>query len=43
MNDTLLNSANQVKYLGIIIDHKTQLVQHITYIKNKIAKVLYNV
>ena len=34
----LLNRANQVKYLGIIIDHKLNWVQHITYIKNKIAK-----
>ena len=38
MNDTLLNRANQVKYLGIIIDHKLNWVQHTTYIKNKIAK-----
>ena len=38
MNDTLLNRANQVKYLGIIIDHKLNWVQHITYVKNKIAK-----
>ena len=33
MNDTLLNRANQVKYLGIIIDHKLNWVQHITYVK----------
>ena len=38
MNGTLLNRANQVKYLGIIIDHKLNWVQHITYVKNKIAK-----
>ena len=38
MNGTLLNRANQVKYLGIIIDHKLNWVQHIAYIKNKIAK-----
>ena len=39
MNGSLLNRANQVKYLGIIIDHnKLNWVQHITYVKNKIAK-----
>ena len=38
MNVSLLNRANQVKYLGIIIDHKLNWVQHITYVKNKIAK-----
>ena len=31
MNGTLLNRANQVKYFGIIIDHKLNWVQHITY------------
>ena len=34
----LLNRANQVKYFGIIIDHKLNCGQHITYVKNKIAK-----
>ena len=37
MNGSLLNKATQVKYLGIIIDHKLNWVQHITYV-NKIAK-----
>ena len=37
MNGSLLNRANQVKYLGIIIDHKLNWIQHITYVKNKIA------
>ena len=40
MNSTLLNRANQVKYLGIIIDHKLNWVQHIKYVKNKIAKLI---
>ena len=30
MDDTLLNRANQVKYMGIIIDHKLNWKQHIT-------------
>ena len=38
MNGFLLNRANQVEYLGIINDHKLNWVQHITYVKNKIAK-----
>ena len=33
MNGSLLNRANQVKYLVIIIDHKLHWVQHITYVK----------
>ena len=28
----------RLQYLGIIIDHKLNWVQHITYVKNKIAK-----
>ena len=44
MNGTLLIRANQVKYLGVIIDHKLNWVQHITYIKNMIAnRYWYNV
>ena len=38
MNGSLLNRVNKVKYLGIIIDHKLNWVQHITYVQNKIAK-----
>ena len=30
MNGSLLNRRNQVKYLGIIIDHKLKWNQHIT-------------
>ena len=33
MNGSLLSRANQVKYFGIIIDHKLNCVQHITYVK----------
>ena len=39
MNGSLLNRANQVKYLDIIIDHKLNWVQHIYICKrNKLAK-----
>ena len=37
MNGSLLNRASQVKYLGIIIDHKLNYILH-KYVKNKIAK-----
>ena len=40
MNGSLLNRANQVKYLGIIIDHKLNWVQHITYVKIRLLNVL---
>ena len=38
MDGSLLNRENQVIYFGIIIDHKLNWVQHITYVKYKIAK-----
>ena len=34
----LLNKVNSVKYLGIIIDHKLNWIDHIAYIKNNISK-----
>ena len=38
MGDCNLNKANNLKYLGVIIDDAMSWVHHITYIKNKISK-----
>ena len=38
MYDCSLNKVNSAKYLGIIIDHKLNWINHIAYIKNKIFK-----
>ena len=40
MGDCNLNKANKLKYIGVIIDDAISWVHHITYIKNKISKVL---
>ena len=32
-----LNKVNSAKYLGIIIDHKINWIDHIAYINNKIS------
>ena len=38
MNDSIINSASHLKYLGAIIDCKLNWIPHITYVKNKISK-----
>ena len=38
MNDSVINSASHVQYLGVIIDSKLNCIPHITYVKNKISK-----
>ena len=38
MDDCTLNRANSIKYLGVIIDHKLNRIEHIAYVKNKISK-----
>ena len=38
MGDCNLNKANNLKYLGVIIDDTISWVHHITYIQNKISK-----
>ena len=38
MDNCNLNKANNLKYLGVIIDDTISWVHHITYIKNKISK-----
>ena len=38
MNDSIINSASHLKYLGVIIDSKLNWIPHITYVKNIISK-----
>ena len=33
-----LTQVNSAKYLGVIIDHKLNWIEHISYVKNKISK-----
>ena len=37
MNDSIVNSASHLKYIGVIIDSKLNWIPHITYVKNKIS------
>ena len=32
------NQVNSAKYLGVIIDHKFNWIEHISYVKSKISK-----
>ena len=38
MDDSIINSASHLKYLGVIIDSKLNWIPHITYVKTKISK-----
>ena len=38
MDKQVLTKVNSIKYLGIIVDHKLNLLDHITYVKAKISK-----
>ena len=38
MNESIINSASYLKYLGVIIDSKLNWIPHITFVKNKISK-----
>ena len=41
-----LIKVDYVKYLGVIIDHKLNWIEHVTYVKNKISKgigIMYKV
>ena len=35
--DFVLNRVNNMKYLGVIIDHKLKWCEHISYVKNKVS------
>ena len=38
MDSHILTKVNSIKYLGIIVDHKLNWLDHITYVKAKISK-----
>ena len=38
VNGVSLQSTNSIKYLGVIIDHKLNLTQHIAHVKNKVSR-----
>ena len=38
MVGNILTKVNSAKYLGVIIDHKLNWIDHIAYVKNKISK-----
>jgi len=38
MDNCALNRINNIKYLGVIIDHKLNWCEHIAYVKNKVSK-----
>ena len=38
LNDPTLTQVKCIKFLGVILDDKLKWIQHISYIKNKIAK-----
>ena len=38
MDNQILTKVNSIKYLGIIVDHKLNWLDHITYVKAKISK-----
>ena len=38
INDMKIRETKSIKYLGVIIDSKLNWIDHITYVKNKVAK-----
>ena len=38
MNDSIINSASHLNYLGVIIDSKLNWIPLIKYVKNKVSK-----
>ena len=38
MDHSTLTKVVSLKYLGVIVDHKLNWIDHITYVKNKISK-----
>jgi len=42
LNNKPLEQVTQIKYLGIILDHKFRFNEHITYAAEKRAKLIHN-
>ena len=45
INNFTLSKTQQFKYFGVLLDHTVSWIQHISYVKNKIAKgmsIMYN-
>ena len=40
INVSALNRVNNMKYIGVIIDHKLKWCEHISYVKNNVSKGL---
>ena len=38
IDGSTLNRSSNIKYLGVIIDHKLNWCEHITHVKNKVSK-----
>ena len=38
IDNTILVKTSSLKYLGVIVDHKLNWIEHISYIKNKVPK-----
>ena len=38
MNNTILVKTSSLKYLGVIVDHKLNWIEHISYVRNKVSK-----
>ena len=38
LDSSKLLKVDYIKYLGVIIDHKLNWIEHIAYVKNKISK-----
>ena len=43
INNSTLSKTQHFKYLGVPLDHTVSWIQHITYVKSKIAKCLVNI
>ena len=40
MDNTILVKTSSLKYLGVIVDHKLNWVEHISYVRNKVLRAL---
>ena len=38
MDNITLSMVSSIKYVGLIVDHKLNWIDHITYVKSKISK-----